>query len=114
LERIAFVFFEGFWSYSEVVVDRTSLNVSRIFFEGDFFEFSALDGIGAELFQNVSGDFINASASEVAERRAVWKMHGVEELQIFVYKGSESHELAFVRSRLFHINEISNNGYFFI
>jgi len=29
LERIAFVFFEGFWSYSDVVVDRTSLNVYR-------------------------------------------------------------------------------------
>ena len=84
MERIAFVFFEGFWSYSDALVDRTSLNVPRIFFVRNFLEFCAFDGKGAELFQYGSGDFVNASASEVAERRAVWKMHGVEELQVFV------------------------------
>ena len=72
------------WSYSDVVVDRSSLNVTRVFFVRDFFELCALNGIGTELFQHGSCDLVNASASEVTERRIVRKVHGVEELKFFV------------------------------
>ena len=72
------------WSYSDVVVERTHLNVTRIFFVGDFFEFSALNGIGTELFQHGSCDLVYTASSEVSERRIVRKVHGVEELKVFV------------------------------
>jgi hypothetical protein len=72
------------WSYSDVVVDRSSLNVTRVFFVRDFLEFSALDGVGSKLFQHGSCDLVNTASSEVSERRIVRKMHGVEELKFFV------------------------------
>lgn len=72
------------WSYSDVVVDRSSLNVTRVFFVRDFLEFFAFNGIGTELFQDGSCDLVNTASSEVSEGRAVREMHRVEELKVFV------------------------------